>query len=65
MTDPQPKNPKRKDSALNEGTTSVPTYGVEWNDGEGIAAIYSDGLTEKHVRDFCERLIEYLKLPAN
>lgn len=60
-----PGKPKYADSVLDVYRDHQPSYSAEWTDGEGIVAIYSHGITERHVRDFAERLIEYLKRPAN
>lgn len=65
MDDRRPKKPKHEDSTLDEQAVGIPTFWLEWDDGEGITALYSDGLTETHVREFCARLIERLKKPVN
>lgn len=59
------KKPRYEDSTLDRQILTTPKYSVEWTDGEGIVAIYSHGITERHVRDFADRLIEYLKRPGN
>lgn len=65
MSDSPPKKkPKYEDSTLDVYYHSEPTLTMEWGD-QGITAIYSCGLSEEQVREFCEALIRRLTLKPN
>lgn len=52
-------------STLDTHRYSEPTYSMEWDDGQGIVAIYSDGLSEDQVNEFCDALIRRLQRKPN